>query len=264
MVKWVIQNNLGNSEDIGKLMSMLQTCQIPFETIKVIPFSDDPPDVDNSQPTIFYGSTTLTRNVHEAQRWNPGVWFNPESYEFERVLAGYGKEHLLNGDSEVLTVKELLSRNYKNNELLFVRPAADMKEFTGSVMDFEEIKQWSCLEGTNGPFTFDTKVQVAEPKNIDREFRTIVVDKRVITASQYRLRGRLEVRGEVPEEALLYASAVAQLYQPAPVFVLDVCELSSGLYKIVETNTFNAAGFYWCDYHKIVTEVTDYTKSHYQ
>ncbi len=114
VIKWAIQNNLGNSGDVEKLKDSLTALNIPFELIKVIPFSDDPPEVSNNEPTIFYGSTTLTKNVHSHGRWNPGVWFDPLSYQYENVLKGFNKENLLNGDSEVIPVKTLLARCHFN------------------------------------------------------------------------------------------------------------------------------------------------------
>lgn len=264
MVKWIIQNNLGHMDDTEKMKACFQALKIPYETIKVIPFSDEPPDVDTSGLSIFYGSTTLTKNVYNSGKWKPGVWFNPESYKFENILNGYGKENLLNGDSRVLSIDQFISENHQNNELFFVRPAADMKEFTGSVMEFSEIKEWkNRLESTNGPLTLETKIQVAEPKNIAREYRTIVVDKQVVAYSQYKRDGRLNMRDDVHAPIVLYASAMARLHQPAPVFVLDVCELQNDDKRIVEVNTFNCAGFYWGDFFNIIKEVTEFTKRTY-
>lgn len=260
--KWAVQSKLGNSTDIEKIVACLEQQHIPYEMIEVIPFSDDPPAlVEDQENVIFYGSTTLIKNVYAAQKWKPGVWFNPNSYEFENVLKGYGKENLLNGDSEVITVKELLSRDYPFDEILFVRPAADMKEFTGAAMEFQEIKKWDGFKSSKGPFSVETKVQVATPKNIEAEYRTVVVDKQVITSSQYRRNNRFNCRDEVPQSIIDYASEMAQLYQPSDVFVLDVCELTNRTLKIVETNTFNASGFYWADYYKIIQEVTRFAET---
>ena len=51
----------------------------------------------------------------------------------------------------------------------------------------------------------------------------------------------------------------AARYAPAPVFVLDVGETEAGL-RVVETNCFNSAGFYWCDLHAIVRAVNAYLR----
>lgn len=262
-VSWAIQTKIGNTGDTEKLVACLEALNIPYEMIDVVPFSDDAPVVKSTGNIIFYGSTTLIKNVHKAQQWKPGVWFNPKSYEYENILKGYRKENLLNGDSVVMTVKELLEQRHSDDHILFVRPAADMKEFTGAAMEFQEIKQWSCLESSQGPFTLDTKIQVAEPKNIHREFRTVVIDKKVVASSQYKRNGRLNIYDDVPASIINYANDMAKLHQPQPVFILDVCELTNGDYKIVETNTFNAAGFYYMDYYEIVKQVTEFTREHY-
>jgi hypothetical protein len=72
------------------------------------------------------------------KKWNPGVWFNPESYEFEKIKIGYGDCNLLNGDSKVQTLGNFLNENNPLNKLFFVRPAADFKEFAGDLFTFAE------------------------------------------------------------------------------------------------------------------------------
>ncbi len=76
------------------------------------------------------------------------------------------------------------------------RPAGDLKEFAGRVHTFAELAPWrDGLASTNGPLGLDTLVQVAEPRALGREWRTVVVDGAVVTASQYRSSGRLKVTG---------------------------------------------------------------------
>jgi len=261
-VLWVIQSNLTSADDVAKLTAFLDRQGTPWVPLRVIPFDDTPPDVAWDGPVVFYGSTTLTKTVSAAGRWTPGVFFEPARFAFEALRAGYG-ERLLNVDSEVLTIRELVARPYAATAEFFVRPAADMKEFTGEVLDFASIREWQQrLQSSRGPLSLDTRVQLAAPKAIGREWRTIVVDGRVVAASQYRALGRFDMRGEVPKDVLAYAEDAARAYQPAPVFVLDVWETAAGL-RVGETNCFNASGWYWCDVHAIVREVTAFVARRY-
>jgi ATP-grasp domain, R2K clade family 3 len=86
-----------------------------------------------------------------------------------------------------------------------------------------------------------------------------VVDGRVVASSQYRSNGRLKVTGEVPPEVTRFAGEMAARYAPAPVFVLDVGAVAAGL-RVVETNCFNSAGFYWCDLYAIARAITAYAR----
>lgn len=259
-VRWAVQTNLGSADDIEKLCLSLERLNIELVKLRVIPFDDTPPDVPSDGRTIFYGSTTLMKNVARDGRWRPGVFFDEARFSFEALRAGYG-ELLLNGASEVLPVGALLARDCAPETEFFLRPAGDLKEFAGRVYTFAELAPWrDGLASSNGPMDLDTLVQVAEPRALGREWRTVVVDGAVIAASQYRSSGRLKVTGDVPDAVLRFAAEMVARYQPAPVFVLDVGEVDEGL-RVIETNCFNSAGFYWCDLYEIARRVTAFVRA---
>lgn len=265
MLKWIIQNNLGDrSGTVDKLAAFVEQQGYEYEWVKVVPFSDEPPNVSTDGLTVFYGSTTLVKNVAEAKKWKPGVWFNNDAYEFDCVSKGFGKDNLLNGDSFVSTIESFLNESHSENELFFLRPAADMKEFAGGIFTFKEAKdQWKGLKDSMGPLNYNTLIQVAVPKNIVAEYRTIVVDKQVIAASQYKKEERLYFDSNVPNEIIGFANEMVSKYQPCEVFTLDVCELPNGKFKVVEPNTFNCSGLYWCDHHAIVKSVSEFVLTKY-
>ncbi len=124
-IRCAVQTNLGSADDVARLTAFLERLGVPWVPLKVIPFDDTPPDVPADGAVVFYGSTTLMRNVARDGRWDPGVFFDEARFAFEA---------------------------------------------------------------------------------------------------------------------------------PAPVFVLDVGEVEEGL-RVVETNCFNSAGFYWCDLHAVVRAV---------
>ena len=258
-VRWAIQGNLGSADDVEKMRLHLDRLGVPWTPLTVVPFDDTPPDVPTEGRVIFYGSTTLMRNVAREGRWTPGVFFDEARFSFEALRAGYG-EALLNGASEVVTVGEFAARGDDPEAEYFIRPANDLKEFAGMVRTFAEVASWrEGLAASNGPLGLDTKIQVAPPLALGREWRTVVVGGEVVAASQYRSSGRLKVTGDVPAEVLEFAREMAGRYAPAPVFVLDVGEVDDGL-RVVETNCFNSAGFYWCDLYEIVRRVTGFVR----
>jgi hypothetical protein len=259
-VRWVVQNNLGSADDIVRLCDTLDRQGVAWTPLRVIPFDDTPPDVPAEGRVIFYGSTTLMRNVARAGRWTPGVFFDEARFAFEALRAGYG-EALLNGASEVVTAGEFAARDLDPAAEFFVRPAGDLKEFAGRVVAFAEVAAWrEGLGSSNGPLGPDTRIQVAAPQRLGREWRTVVVDGAVVAASQYRYHERLQVKPEVPAEVVAFAGAMAARYAPAPVFVLDVGETEAGL-RVVETNCFNSAGWYACDAAAIVRRVTAFVRA---
>lgn len=258
-VRWVVQGNLGQSSDVAKLLAFLAQLGIPHRTLQVIPFDDTPPDEPAEGRVVFYGSTTLMKNVAREGRWTPGVFYDEARFAFGALRAGYG-EALLNADSEVTTLAELTSRALDPETLLFVRPVLDLKQFTGEVFSFAELATWRTrLEHARGDLTLATEVQIAAPKEVLAEWRTVVVEGRVVAASQYKLEGGAFISDEVPRPVWDFAGEMAARYQPAGVFVLDVAETPAGM-RVVETNCFNSAGLYWCDVHAVVTAVTDYAR----
>lgn len=258
-VLWAVQTNLGSADDVARLCDTLDRQGVAWSPLRVIPFDDTPPDVPAGGRVLFYGSTTLMRNVARAGLWTPGVFFDEARFAFEALRAGYG-DALLNAASEVVTAGAFAARDLDPAAEFFVRPAGDLKEFAGRVVAFAEIAQWrEGLGSSNGPLGPDTRIQVAAPQALGREWRTVVVDGAVVAASQYRFQERLAVRAEVPAEVVDFAAQMAARYAPAPVFVLDVGEVEAGL-RVVETNCFNSAGWYACDYAAVVRRVTDFVR----
>lgn len=255
MLRWVIQSNLGHNDDVATLVAALDALGVAHEPLKVIPFDDTPPAVSTDGAVLFYGSTTLMKNVAAAGRWRPGVFFDAARFAFDALRAGYG-DALLNAESELVTIGAFVNRDLDPDTEVFLRPADDLKSFSGAVYTFGELARWrEALPQSRGPLQPDTVVQVATPQTLGREWRCVVVEGRVITASQYRSSGRARMRPEVPDAVIAYANSMAARYAPARVFMLDVCETEAGL-RVVETNCFNSAGFYCCDLYEVARTVS--------
>jgi len=68
-LRWVLQDNLGNAGDLDAMQRALDGLLVPWTALQVIPFDDAPPEVPCDGKVIFYGSTTLMRNVAREGRW---------------------------------------------------------------------------------------------------------------------------------------------------------------------------------------------------
>jgi hypothetical protein len=258
MIKWVLQNNLMKDHNIGKLVDFLEVQGVPWEGITVVPFDQsDIEGVDTSGITVFYGSVGLVRRVSQSNRWKPGVFFSPPSFAFQALLEGYG-DNLLNADSEVLTMREIMEEGRPGDRHFFCRPVEDDKAFTGKVFSWKELREQAVLlkeADSRNRLQLDTKVQVAPTKEILHEVRNFVIGGKVSTSSFY---GRGMMNQEVPQEEIEYAERMAQRYQPAEVFVLDTCLLADGSRRVVETNCMNSSGLYWVDVYKLVKDLNSY------
>ncbi len=72
--------------------------------------------------------------------------------------------------------------------------------------------------------------------------------------SQYKLGDQVIYDRVVDDDILEYAQQMADIYQPAKGFVLDVARTDDGL-KIVEINCLNCAGFYHVNIQKLLYEL---------
>ena len=70
-VRWYVQRNLGNARDLAALTDALEGLGVTWEHVDLVPFSDDVPAVPTDGRALFYGSTTLIKNVSRDGRWRP-------------------------------------------------------------------------------------------------------------------------------------------------------------------------------------------------
>jgi hypothetical protein len=261
---WVVQSNINSEASEWKLTRSLEQLGIPHISYALLPFDPDPLDIPTGTPTIFYGSVNLVRRAHAEKRWTPGVWYDPGRTDFVTLQRHYGSE-LFNADSDVITVMDFLSiTRIPPDAAMFIRPVHDTKAVTGRVRSLGEWQEHirEALNTRGGPSSV-TLLQMATPKTILNEWRVYVVNGKPVTASSYRVNGRPNTAGDVPEKVLGYAGDIAKTYSPHPVYVLDVCEAEDHTLKVMEINAFNASGFYWCDVYKIALEVTDFVRGTY-
>ncbi|MFN8610169.1 MAG: ATP-grasp domain-containing protein [Vulcanimicrobiota bacterium] len=255
MLRWAIQSNLVNQADLDRLLRACAEQGRPAVTFTTVPFSNQPPDLDDRQPTVFYGSTGCMSNIWECQRWQPGVFFDPEHFSFPAWSSAYDAD-CLNAGARQTTLAQLVDLDFPSDELLFLRPIHDDKSFAGEVMTFGEIQHW--VKGLDQTvLSPDCPILVAEPVGIAHEWRLFLVNGRYSTGSHYRTRQRLDVYPEVPPSVTSFAEGLAARWQPAPVFVLDVAQSGERLY-LVEINCFNSAGFYASDVSRLVADVSSF------
>lgn len=236
-----------------------------------MPFSKDVPDIDSDKPTLFYGATKWINNIYNNNRWQPGVYFNPESTY--PVWSAQYKEKALNYGSEITTLEELSFRPYEDSRLIFVRPIRDLKEFNGDVWEFGSLKRWvkgmwaqglatatrSIITDLSPEALVKIPIVVSEPFGIAHEWRTFIVGGKVSSASHYRKYHKLTVSNDVPNEVIEFAEEQAKVYSPSEVFVMDVCESAGNLY-IVEIGCFHSAGFYAADVKKIINDISQFSE----
>lgn len=252
---WILQNNILNEDGHSQLVQALETLGIPHSIHKIIPTTcdlDPKPEITEKE-VLCFGSYSMLR-ISEANAWRPGVYALRE-FTHEEVISHWGN-HLLNAQGQQTTFLKVPETPEFQEGEFFLRPATDEKFFVGKPISSEDFQEWwneiviKKADYGNG-LTPETPVLIAPLQNIQSEFRTWIINKKVVTASSYKLAGRLHVNLPVDEDILAFAGTRAQEWSPEKAYCLDVARTTDGL-RIVETNTINFAGFYKANVAKIV------------
>jgi hypothetical protein len=103
----------------------------------------------------------------------------------------------------------------------------------------------------------ETRIVVAEPHAIRREWRLVVAGNDVIAGSQYAEDGERAIQPGCPDEVRDFASAILEhvRWRPDEIFMFDVGRTPKGL-KLVELNSFSCSWLYACDLAAVVEDAS--------
>ncbi len=264
-VAWVVQTNLlKDSTILGVWNSALELGCDVHEAI-IIPFQDE---MDNEEELmnipvdetaiIPYGSCKLTR-ISNARGWI-GNCYDESTFRTDVWLEK--RDDMLNVDAVVMRVKDTdeFLKDEPDNKEFFIRPVKDLKQFSGSVAEAHDIRNWmNSTKSGNFSFTEDTEIILAPVQKLYSEARYFIVGGKVVDGSYYRLGNRLQVSAVTQPETYAMAQEFADKWLPHECCVMDLAETDNG-FKVIEFNTINSSGFYDHDIKKIVTAMTEWAK----
>ena len=254
-IQWVVQKNLTATSSYEAISAACLSLGIDFWGFTLRPFATEAPEYPKDKRAIFYGSTSLMNQVHP----NPGLFYDPALFSMENYFLHY-RDKMLNATAKLTNLTQWLEADYPTEELLFIRPDADSKSFSGTVMTFADIKTWANKLGQNSAvqdLSLDTPIIAGPAFHIKEEWRLWIVDKKVVAASQYAYEHRLHKVAGCPSAVKEFARVACEVYVPHDIFVMDICRCGEDYY-IVECGCLNSAGFYSADVRAIVTAVSDF------
>lgn len=223
-MKFLIQNNIFSSEELDYLAECLE--DLDYQYIGIVPFEHSLTTNEelNGLDYIPYGSNELIKKCLELGF--KGVYFNPEN-DYQEALQN--EVPMLN--SQIVTIEELLKLK---DEELFVRPIGDLKLFNGQVYQFEELQDLlkTGLTGgssKSGELKLIDKVIISQPQFIEAEYRTFIVNRKVVSICRYKSNGRLNPSKDVPQEAINFAELITKGWLPNDNVVADICIIENGL-----------------------------------
>lgn len=231
-----------------ELVEVLSRYNISYSQHKVIPFIGElEPNIDISGNVIVFGSYSM-RHVVNKKGWSPGCFVVPGIDEINYRWQKY----MLNHDAKFCTFEQSLEYADKNNDF-FIRPVADSKVFSGTIMNYQELHEWwnkvVILEEDDGTsLRGSTPVMIASPKNIYKEYRFWVVKRKIVTGCLYKLGNRIlyqNIDSGLDMAVQVFASSFTEyrVWQPTEAYCMDIALTDDG-FKIIEINCMNAAGLY--------------------
>lgn len=203
---------------------------------------------------IVYGTYPTVRHATLRCGWHPGGWCSPENLDCAAYYPHFAP-FLLNRRHEILTGvaairdRERLFREFGCGGRVFARPTSTHKLFVGRLI--AEGNWETALAPTR--YDPDSRVVIAEPQDLGREWRLVVAGDEVVSGSRYAEAGVRSVAPGCPDEILGFAREMlaAVAWRPDDLFLLDVCESAAGL-RLVELNGFSCSWLYACDFARVV------------
>ena len=246
---YLIQKNIFQDPRYDEIFHVMKALNLPFQEVSFQPNSTEL-NIETTRKDIFvYGSVKLAKTATNYD-WKPGSFYG-NNHEYEKYSVGYGA-NILNHGSFIKQFSEAF--NWDTNQTLFIKPSKDAKVFTGKVFskpEWEDFVYNTLNSNEDSRVDGTTQIQISKSHNVIKEARVWIINRKVITSSYYLFHGNVEYEENVSEDGLRFAKEMADLYNVADAYVMDICKTHNG-WKIMEVNCINSAGFYKADVKAII------------
>lgn len=273
MATWILEQNVFSEKCYDQMVEHLTHRDVPFHVVKVIPFVHeiDGPAPDVSGSVVVYGSIGVQK-LARSHGWSPGVFGDAAMFSEQSARRNLDDLYL-NYGLMIIKIKKLGANPGAMARVLgglsgvpltdfFIKPNTDTKEFAGQVIPVKEFARWYAGMLESGYLDDnDFDVAVSKPKTLGCEWRVVVVDGKISSASLYRQYQRVMPERHILPEVEALVMEAHRRYAPAPVYVIDVAQVGDD-FKVIEYNTFNSAGLYECDVAKIIDDINEYLARH--
>ena len=250
-MKFLLQHNFFTERNFILFRESLDRLKLEYD---IIEYNNDQislidPD-QYAKNTFCFGSVKFANDAAR-YNWYPGSFSN-DQHDY-KIYSKYYREHLLNYVGIYSDIREKLPE--KVPTMFFARPSKDTKLFTGQV--FMEHSWYDFIDGiiaTGRVNDHNNEILFSSLKNIKREIRCWIVMDKVISISQYRIDNKTIFENLDSNEYIKnIVNNFVSIYSPANAYVMDICELENGEYKIVEINCINCSGLYDGNVDNIIT-----------
>lgn len=185
-------------------------------------------------------------------------YFDQTIYSMMRTPGGRLFTDLVNGNCQVFSLQQALDERF--NSPRFVKPGPDLKMFSGGLLEAgQSLRELLATQTVSSSLEkcMDDRVIFAPVQGILGEWRFFVVNDKVVTGSQYRKHGELKPQAYVPDYVLARAQELADMYQPADAFTIDLALTEDLELQIMEYNCINCSGVYEADVKKLALAIME-------
>ena len=217
------------------------------------------------EAVVFQGSLGNASTIRTRIPWQPGAFCNTQAFCCSSWYP-LARQRLLHQHWTIVPASHLVTHQHKIAEDLgspasvFVRPDSPLKPFSGRVLNVGSIS----LRALDHGFYYEEEtlpVVVAPVRQIDHEWRYVVVNGEVVAGSAYDAGRRAALPDSPNGAAWRFADQIArELSPPDDVYVLDVC-YADKTFHLLELNPFSGADLYACDRMAIVQAVSSVARS---
>ena len=248
MKKFLLQQNIWNEYSYIKFVQAFDNQAIPYEMVNVIPFTDKFDIQIDFIPVGCFGSNRFINLCREKGY--------PVFKSFDPIETFYGVDNWVNGEGYDTTWSEF-SKTIDFSVPKFIKPYTE-KFFTGKVIESAKDIERTQLTTSFIGDPSNEKIRVSNAVNIRSEIRFFIIQKKIISASYYKIGGQVKYKRVDPsDEVFRYLQMYLDLAGYIDdAFVLDLADISSAderpCWHFVELNNINSAGFYDCDAEALV------------
>jgi hypothetical protein len=271
MVNWIIEDGIFDAA-----IKPLETeIRLQGHSVKVIDYLGGYANYEQFFPEdeciLFYGSLKaasriLGNKIHRGFPWVPGIIGTMPNYHCTSYFAHLG-QWLLNSNYCILPLAELSRRIKSPDEKiiqlllneeskLFVRPNSPLKPFIGDLYTSVQLSNLNSFMHHNCLHSSEMLVVFAPVAQIEAEWRVVICEGQVLTASQYQQSGKPYYKEGMPDEIRALAEEISVCgWQPDPIWILDLCWSNKNAY-LMEIGIPSCSAFYKCDLTSIVREAS--------
>lgn len=263
-VKWLLDSNILEKLTYGNILEAIEKTGNSYELVDYFPGNIVTEFPDYNEPVLLYGCHKFCETYGKSGKYFPGNFGVNNNTLTTNYMSHVPLDWFLNSRPIYMSwsmfkqrAKELLEQSPTKE--LFIRPNSGFKTFAGQIIKNSDLQDHINTLEQISSVVDETMIMISNSlrEEIKGEFRFVVVDRNIISGSEYRWDQILDVRRDWPEECEKLAKKVADLeWQLDTVYTVDICLLSDDRVKIVELNSFSCAGLYACDLNLVVEAVS--------